>query len=329
MSRAAVADAVTTLLVRGARAAARVGERAHLRLTGFDSEPLRLPLSILGALFVVAAFTVPAMHGWDLVTFGAVNPAAPYALVPDGLSGAGAFRYAPPLVLALAPLSVLPWDVLVLGWLGLQLAALWYIGGRWALVLVLFPPVWLDLVFGNINLFLAAMIAAGFRHPGVWAFALLTKVTPGIGVMWFAVRREWRALAWVVGATAGLSLVSILVLGSGVWGEWFGLLRAASAMPTAPGALPIPILPRVLCAVLLTAWGGLTDRRWVVPVAVTLAMPVLWPVAFAPLAALGRVNSDRLVERLEAVDVEVVELGRARSSDDEDPFAALGITRNR
>ncbi len=64
---------------------------------------------------------------------------------------------------------------------------------RYALVLLgLFPPAILELINGNIHLLLAAAIALGFRYPWTWSFVLLTKVTPGIGLVWFAVRREWR-----------------------------------------------------------------------------------------------------------------------------------------
>ncbi|HTC85513.1 MAG TPA: hypothetical protein VK656_02350, partial [Candidatus Acidoferrum sp.] len=45
------------------------------------------------------------------------------------------------------------------------------------------------------------------------------------------------------------------------------------------------------------AWGGLTDRRWTVPIAVTLALPVVWLnglailVALAPILALDHARS--------------------------------------
>ena len=45
---------------------------------------------------------------------------------------------------------------------------------------------------GNIHLLLGAVIVAGFRWPWLWALPLLTKVTPGVGLLWFALRREWR-----------------------------------------------------------------------------------------------------------------------------------------
>ena len=44
--------------------------------------------------------------------------------------------------------------------LGLGIGALWYVAGRWALVLLLFPPVFADLAFGNVHVLFAAMIVA-------------------------------------------------------------------------------------------------------------------------------------------------------------------------
>jgi hypothetical protein len=256
------------------------------RRSGFEARPLWLPLTILGGLFVVASF-IPALatsHGYDLTSYWLVN--VDYDNVTD-LSGQGPFRYAPAVALAMAPLRLLPWEALVGLWLCLQLLALFYIGGRWALALVLFPPVWLDIVYGNINIFLAAMIVAGFRYPGVWSFALLTKVTPAVGVVWFVVRREWRALARLVGTVAVIVVVSVLVQGLDIWLDWFRFLAASNGMAQPTDALPIPIAPRLVAAAVVVGWGGLTDRHWTVPVAATMAMPTLWVISLTPLVALA------------------------------------------
>ena len=69
-------------------------------------------------------------------------------------------------------------------------------------------PVSQEILIGNIHLLLAAAIVLGFRWPGTWAFVLLTKVTPGVGLLWFAVRREWRSLGIALGATAAIVAVS-------------------------------------------------------------------------------------------------------------------------
>ncbi len=46
------------------------------------------------------------------------------------------------------------------------------------------------------------------------------------------------------------------------------------------------VLEEVGIAGALVAWGALHDRKWTVPVAAAIAMPVLWLTAFATLAAL-------------------------------------------
>ena len=63
----------------------------------------------------------------------------------------------------------------------------------------------------------------GFRYPAAWSLILLTKVTPGIGLLWFAVRREWRSLAIALGATAVIAAVS-LAIDPRAWFEWFGVI---------------------------------------------------------------------------------------------------------
>jgi Glycosyltransferase family 87 len=252
-------------------------------LRGFDPRPLRIPLSILGMLFIVGSFVVT--HGWDLRSYTEVDLANPYAGI-DTLNEFAVFRYAPPIALVAAPLGALPFEVVALGWLGLQLAALWYIARGWALALVVFPPVWLDIVYGNINILLAAMVVAGLRYPAVWVFGLLTKVTPGIGLLWFVARREWRPLAIAGGTLLAIVGVSLVIQGPEVWIAWFQSLDASRQMAIPFDALPIPLVPRLLAAAVLITWGALGSRRWVLPVAVVLAMPVIWVISLTPLIAL-------------------------------------------
>jgi hypothetical protein len=251
-------------------------------IEGDDLRPLRLGLSLVGLLFLVASF-IPN-HGFDLYAYWMIGT-DPYARATDAVNASGSFWYPPPLAMLMAPLGWLPWEAVVIGWFGLQLAALWFIGRSWALALIVFPPVWLDIVYGNINIFLAAMIVAGFRQPVVWSFALLTKVTPAVGLLWFAVRREWRALAHTAAATTVLGAVSVAVLGTEPWADWMAIVTAAGGASIPLDALPIPLLPRLALAAAVIAWAARTDRRWLVPAGVTLAMPLLWPIAFAPLIA--------------------------------------------
>jgi hypothetical protein len=90
-----------------------------------------------------------------------------------------------------------------------------WLGWRRTLLVLAFPPVALELYHGNIHLLLAAAIGLGLRYPWTWAFVLLTKVTPGVGLIWFAVRREWRQLGIALGVTADRGLSVALTPGSG------------------------------------------------------------------------------------------------------------------
>ena len=124
---------------------------------------------------------------------GTSTPADPYQV---GVGGLGAFNYTPPIARLFGPFGALEWPTFLWLWLALLIGNIIWLGGRGVRIiwLLAFPPVALELYHGNIHLWIAAAIALGFRYPWTWGFVLLTKVTPGVGLLWFAVRREWRAL---------------------------------------------------------------------------------------------------------------------------------------
>jgi hypothetical protein len=143
----------------------------------------------------------------------------------------------------------------------------------------------MELAGGNIELLLAVAIVLGFRWPATWAFVLLTKVTPGVGLLWFVVRREWRSLAIVLGATAAIAAVSI-VLAPAAWAQWPSVLAGIAGRSGTWAAVPIPLVVRLPFAVALVVWGARTNRRWTVPVASMLALPALWYGGFSMLLAV-------------------------------------------
>jgi Glycosyltransferase family 87 len=241
---------------------------------------------IAGLLFAAYLFAVvgPAVgtFGFDAFAYWAVDIANPY-VVPVG--GLGAFTYTPVAARLFDPVGALPWFNFLWLWSAVLVATVMWLGGRRFPWILAFPPVALELFHGNIHLLLAAMIVLGFRYPAVYVFGIFTKVTPGIGIIWFLVRREWRNLAIVLGLTAVIGAVSLLVDGQ-LWPEWIRYaLSAESGAQVQQVQVPIPLPLRVPAAALIVAWGAATDRRWTVPVAVTLALPVLWPSGFAVLAA--------------------------------------------
>jgi Glycosyltransferase family 87 len=259
---------------------------------------LRDALIILGlAFFAFELFVIGPNDkgiGSDAYAYWAINPAAPYALREGAI---GAFPYAPPMVRLFQPFSLLSWPEFWTLWMAILVGTVIWLGGRRVLWVLAFPPVAFELYHGNVNLLIAAAIALGFRYPATWAFVLLTKVTPGVGLLWFLVRREWRPLLIALGVTAAIVAVSYAVDGS-LWPQWLGMLHDASAAPASElgGPLGIPLLIRLPAAAALIAWGGWSDRRWTVPVGATLAMPVLFIAVFSVLTALvaiDRVDSPR------------------------------------
>jgi hypothetical protein len=261
---------------------------------------------VAGLLFMVYLFVIVAPHqgtvGFDAFAYWNVNPADPYATVVGGL---GAFNYSPPIAWLFAPFGALDWPTFLWLWLALLVGNIVWLGRRGVRMiwLLAFPPVALELYHGNIHLWIAAAIALGFRYPWTWGFILLTKVTPGIGLLWFAVRREWRALAIALGVTAAIVAVSIVLEGH-LWMDWIGFLGSTpEGGSVAQFQIPVPLWLRLPAATALVVWGGLSDRRWTVPVAATLALPVLWVSGFAICAALAS-QPFRQGRRLPVTEVE-------------------------
>ncbi len=208
-----------------------------------------------------------------------------------GTGRIGAYLYSPAFAQALAPVVVLPLAIFTALWTAMNFAALWWLLRRWALPSLLFLPIPFEIISGNVHLLYAVAIVAGFRYPATWALMLLTKVTPGIGLLWFLARREWRALAIAFSVTAAIVAVSF-VLDRAAWEQWIAILRsdlagAGQGSIQTPGwYLAVPLLPRLAVAALITVAGALTDRRWLLPVAVVIALPVVWMNGLAVLAAV-------------------------------------------
>ncbi len=246
---------------------------------------LRDAAIVAGLVFAVYLFTVSAAQkgslGFDVVAYWRLDLAAPYH---GSVGDLGFFPYSPAIALLMAPFTVLPWLVYVAGWYALLGAALVYMGRRSTLLLLAFPPVAVELYHGNIHLLIAAAIVLGFRYPAAWSFVLLTKVTPGIGLLWFVARREWRSLAIALAATGAIVAVTAVVLPS-QWTAWLSMLVSDVGTPPPWPALPVPLWLRLPVAAAVVWWGAHRGARWTVPIAAALSVPALWPGAFAIVAA--------------------------------------------
>jgi hypothetical protein len=237
-------------------------------------------VSVAGVIVFVWFSTGGWILGLDSYAYWNVDPAAPYHLTGDPTQ-IGAFLYSPAAAQVAGLFGRLPWAAFFWIWLGLLVAALAWLGRWWTLALFAFPPVVLSLWLGNIDILLAAAMVAGFRWPAAWAFVLLTKVTPGVGLLWFAVRREWRSLAIALGATVIIAGVSFSLMPR-LWFEW------PAALMTIDDRVfqPVPLALRLPLAALLVVWGARSDRRWTVVVAGVLAIPWISARSLAMLAGV-------------------------------------------
>lgn len=227
-------------------------------------------------------------HAYWLIWRGPMYTTAP--------GTANAYLYSPVFAQAIWPLAQLPWplfgivvsviDALLLAWL------LKPLGWKWG------AAFWLaglpEIVGGNISILIALAAVFGFRRPYTWALSALTKITPTLGPVWFLVRREWRALAITVLATAAVALPSV-VAAPHLWVEWFAFLRSHLSESTHPTGMPFlgPMIVRVPIGLALVVWAAVKNRRWYVPIGMYLCYPVLWVGAFTLLASIPRIRLDQ------------------------------------
>jgi hypothetical protein len=199
-----------------------------------------------------------------------------------------AYVYSPAFLQLVSPLTALPWQAFMAAWTAILLLAVRFLTGPRLLAAgLLFPFAAMEVAGGNVSLLLAVAIVLGFRWPAAWAIVLLTKITPAIGLLWFAVRREWGALAIAVAATVAIGVASFAILPD-QWRTWVDVVASnvAAGKSGTWASLPVPLLVRLPLAVVLVVWGARTDRRWTVPVASMIALPALWYGGLSMLLAV-------------------------------------------
>jgi hypothetical protein len=197
-----------------------------------------------------------------------------------------AYVYSPAFLQLVTPLTALPWQAFMAVWTALLVGAVRFLTGPRLLAAgLLFPFTAMEVAGGNVSLLLSVAIVIGFRWPATWALVLLTKITPGGRLLWFAVRREWRQLAIALGATAAIAAASALVMPD-AWRDWVEVIVANAGKGGTWASVPVPLVTRLPAAVALVVWGARTDRRWTVPVASMLALPALWYGGISMLLAV-------------------------------------------
>jgi len=273
-----------------APAPARAGDlgRALDQVRLGNRHPLRLALRVIALAWIVFFWV------WLIgiqATFVEVDAGAYWgfdlATLYDGvrLGDQDAFLYSPVVAWLFAPFSALPFEVFYALLAAVNLAALvWLLGPELGALSLFFLPVSNEVARGNIHLLLAVAIVLGFRYPASWAWVLLTKVTPGVGLLWFALRREWRQLGTALAVTSAIVAITF-VIDPGLWLGWLRML-AANVETTRPSFLEVPVLPRLALAVGLIALGARRNRPAIVPVAAMLALPGVWVNSLAMLVAV-------------------------------------------
>jgi hypothetical protein len=266
--------------------------------------PLRLVRDALVLLGIIGAVT----YWWYLTSTGGlpVDVHAYWAADPSNLyvHGPGpaddAYLYAPSFEFLVGWWRSIPFEAYAAIWRAMLLVMLVWLAGPFTLPVMLLVPVASEINAANIQIPLAVAVVLGFRWPAAWAFVLLTKVSPGIGLVWFAVRREWRNLAIAIGVTVAIAAISFVLMPR-AWFDYLSLLTSHPAPSVAPYYLPLwTRLPFALSLVLIGSWRG---WKWAIVVGATLALPVYWITSSAMLVGVlpfVREALGRVVERFEA-----------------------------
>lgn len=267
--------------------------RAALVVDRLAAHRRRVRLLVFAA---TAAGVIPWLLylGWSQT---ALDAHAYFAAQPGNLYGAAvgapdAYLYSPAFSQVVEPLRWLGWDGFRSAIRLADLGAIALLAGPFTGLLIFAQPASLEFNMGNIHPLLGLAIVAGFRWPAAWAFVLLTKVTPGIGLLWFVVRREWRKAAVSLTATAAIVIVSFVISP----GDWFGWFRSLAGETAQPGSFSLTSLPlpfRLVGAAALVVWGARTNRRWTVLIAAFLALPAIWQHSLTMLVGLWALRTTR------------------------------------
>jgi hypothetical protein len=260
-------------------------DRVEARAARF-ARPLRDGLVIVGIGRALWFFFVQGIRPWeffgvDARAYWRVDLAHPYAHA--SLGDVSSYLYSPAFAQAISPLWILPLPAFLALWtVMLSVAFAWLVRPwPWAIPILILPIVY-ELCVGNIHFLIAAGIVLGFRRPFPWALPFLTKITPGVGVAWFAFRREWQRLAIALGVTAAIVAASF-ALNPTAWFEWVAYLTPSS------GGSQL-LLPRLVVALFMLAIGASRGWRWLVPVAVWVALPVIYVNSWVILLAIIRLR---------------------------------------
>jgi hypothetical protein len=247
--------------------------------------------AILLAVIVATFWMAPGdnlaywIAGHRLMTGQPIYPPAEIAFEPF------AYHYPPPLAQVLAPITlVVPALVYCVLYRAVMILALWDLAGRTllkTLALLAFVPMAVALRIENVEIFMAVAIVYGLRRwPWVFAIGTLIKVSPGLGIVYLALRRRWRDVAISVAVGAAITVVSFL-LAPDLWRSWLDAITGRADM-VGNSLIPVPYSVRAIGGFILAVAGGLVGRRpgeLLLVLGMTIANPGLSLQGFAVLAA--------------------------------------------
>ena len=172
-----------------------------------------------------------------------------------------AYHYPPPLAQVLAPLTlVVPAVVYVVVYRALMILALWDIAGRTLLkllALLAFIPLTVALRIENVDIFMAITVVLGLRRwPWLFSVGTLIKVSPGLGIVYLAMRRRWRDVALSVAVGAAITGISF-ALAPDLWRSWLDAITGRADI-IGNSLLPVPYSVRAVAGLLLAVAGGLS-----------------------------------------------------------------------
>jgi hypothetical protein len=181
---------------------------------------------------------------------------------PDDLSTLP-FLYPPPTLPLFAALAALPRVLVEAVWLTASVAAalaalrLFGVSWPWAVLLLLWPPIFQGIQVGNVAVLLALLFAAGPWVGAGLVVAAVFKLYSGIAAGWLVRERRVSSLAAGVAAVGAWCLASLPITGPDTWAEWWrGLELYRDSQPLLPGSLYGFGLPRYLPGVAALAVAG-------------------------------------------------------------------------
>jgi hypothetical protein len=179
-----------------------------------------------------------------------------------------------------------PWPIFAGLWTAAIVVAFRWLSGLWLGLVMLLPPVFIEVAMGNIHAFIAVAIVIGLPLAGdvgvraadeghAGRRGAVVRGAPRVAEPGDRAGRDGRDRGRLVRDQA-VALVRVD-------------RRPRQPLQRAPTRRHLgrhPLLARLPVAALIVVWAARTDRRWLVPVAAVIAMPVMWPNSYSVLVAV-------------------------------------------